>query len=613
MRRRSWAVVVAGLVLAGCANPPATAPAADELTEWLMTSSTAEAVGDAARDRSWLSEAPGDVADLRAVMAAAEIADVAELDQALRQVRGEMPSLFGALRQRRPGSTRGDLAHWVGVALLTFSAAEPDTALIPASDLWAADYLEDINEVRDIARRGNLERSARPIVVDAEPPPADFAFKPASWHRLVAPLADDPAWPAFAAPASPGIVGLVQLTAGEALESDDYLLAVRRPGQARVRADYIETVAFYKLAEDRQLELDSTGNLALRADQMLTVVADNPERPTFWAWLGDGRLVRVRRECCDAPEGLDMLLWVQLRRGSAKGAWTMVPPSDFRPMSWTEYQEAQIAAGRWAAPSERPTIYPPLGDIAQSRTDRPSIAGSRLMVFRAGLDEGEPLFVVHGSPGLGSRYMREPLIETVGTTQQLFFYDQRGSGYSDGADDPGAFTMRRMVDDLELLRKRAALEQIDLMAHSFGGLVALHYALVYPERVRRLLLIEPEPASRSEWLEYMEVAGGELSMEDRQRFGQYGDEYERANWEATRDLVRNSLGDWDLHERLAEIRVPTLIVAGSAGTLAGAQRLQTSLPASELVVLDGVGHYPFIEAPERFAQAVIDFLRRFGS
>ncbi len=612
MRRLLRLALVSVLAVAACARPPATTPGADALTEWLMTSETAGAIGDAALNQSWLSEAPGDIADLRAVLAAAQMADVDGLAQTLSPVRGEMKSLFGALRQRRPGSTRGDLAHWVGVALLTFSPVDPDTAQIPTSDLWADDYLQDISELRDIALAGNLESVARPLVANAEPPPPDFTFKPRSWHSLFAARAEQAGWPLFGAPASRGVVGVLQLDAGEILESDDYMLAVRSPGRARVRSDYVETVGYFKLNAEREMEFVNGGNLALRADQTITVLAHRADRKKLWVWVGDGRLAVVNSECCDQPEDVDTLLWLRLSDGPSKGRWTMIPDDDFRAVSWSDYQAAQIAAGRWASPSSRPTSYPQMGDFYTSRTDTPSVAGARLVVYRAGLAEGEPIFVVHGSPGLGSAYLRESFTETIGVARQLFFYDQRGSGYSEGADDPGAFTMRRMVDDLELLRKRADLEQIDLMAHSFGGLIALHYALVYPEHVRRLLLIEPEPASRAEWLEYIDTGVTELSLDDRTRFGQSADEYVRANWDATRDLVRDSLGAWDLHARLGEISVPTLIVSGTQGALAGAEHLHAGLPDSELVVLEGVGHYPFIEAPEQFARAVLDFLRRTG-
>ena len=497
MRKFSWTAVTVGLLAAACARPPATAPGGDALTEWLITSETARAIGDAALNQSWLSSAPGDVADLRAVMAATQIADVAELDKTLRPVRDDMKSLLGALRQRRPGSTRGDLAHWVGVAVLTFSEAEPDTKQIPASDLWADDYLEDILELRGIALRGNLESVARPMVMNAKPPPPDFTFKPRSWNTLFAARAEQVGWPVFAAPASRAVIGFLQLELDETLEADDYLLAVQSPGRARVRVDYVETVGYYELNDERELVVESVGNLALRADQTITVLAWRAERKRLWVWLGDGRLAVVNSECCYAPENLDTLLWLRLSDGPSRGSWTMIPEEDFRAVPWEEYQAAQIAAGRWTAPSSsRPTSYPRLGEFSTGRTDRPVVAGAGLMVFRAGVAEGEPIFVVHGSPGLGSAYLREPVTAAIGAAHQLFFYDQRGSGYSDGADDRGAFTMRRMVDDLELLRKRADLEQIDLMGHSFGGLIALHYALVYPERVPRLLLVEPDPPSR---------------------------------------------------------------------------------------------------------------------
>jgi len=470
----------------------------------------------------------------------------------------------------------------------------------------------------------------------------------------VAATAASAAWPVFDAPEAVAEAGklrigtVVEFAEGEVLSSDDFVLQVRRPGHVRVRVDYVKTMARYRLTDDGHLEFDRAMNLAVRADQTLTVVAHDVERRKLWVWLGDGSLVAVDADCCHPVGDVDTLLWLRLATGPAEGKWMMAPESGFRPASWEEHRLGEIAAGR---PHERPRSYPRMGGLGTRDTVRPVVAGARLTIWRRGLAEDEPVFVVHGSPGLGSAYLRLPLTETLGQDRQLFLYDQRGSGYSEGADDRTMLTIEQMVNDLDLLRQRAELEQIDLLAHGFGGLVALRYVLLYPHRVRRLVLIEPEPGSYGEWAAFLDEVDARQSPADRAEVARYEEtraehpewtvspgmeaailglrtraytvdpaaadridfaltDYVLDNWAVTRDALRADLGGWDLHASVSTLSVPTLIVAGDYGALAGAERLHDSLHSSELVVMPGVGHYPFVEAPEQFAQIVLDFLRR---
>ncbi len=656
MRKLWQAAMTVGLLATACARPPATSPDTDALVEWLMTSPTAQEIADAALSYGWFSDVPGPgkVGDLVAVMAATDTRGVKELDRALRPVAGQMHALLGALRHRRLGSTRGDRAHWAGVALLAFSEAEPDTEQIPATELWDVDYLGDIGELRAIAARGNLSNVARPLVLDPEPPPPDFTFKPLNWRTRVAARAERSGWLVFDTPEAASSAakvfasGAVEFVQDEVVSSDDYVVQTKRPGRAQVRADYVQTVARYARDESGRLVFDARMNLAARADQTLTVMAHNEERRKLWVWLGDGKLAQVDEDCCYPTEGLDTLLWLRLANGLSKGKWMMAPTADFRPASRAEYVAGEVAAGRL---SERAHAYPTMGLYGPRDNARPVVVGARLSIWRRGIAEGEPIFVVHGLPGLGSAYLREPLADALGKVRQLFFYDQRGSGYSEGGDDLDLLTMDQMVTDLDLLRQRADLEQIDLLAHGFGALVALRYATLYPQRVSRLILVEPEPASYGEWVAFLEEVDARRSPAERidtERFErhvaalpEWGNtpgvmlgllglrtrpytvdpaaadridfaltDYVLQNWAITREALRQDLGGWDLHDDLSAISMPTLIVAGDHGALAGAQRMHEGLPNSELIVLDNVGHYPFIEDPARFAQSVLDFLRR---
>ena len=165
-------VLALGFLAVACAKGPATQPDADSLVEWLMVSQTAQAIGAAALNQSWLSEAPAQIADLRAVMAATDTEGIAELEETLGPVAGDTRLLLAALRQRRPGSTRGDLAHWVAVATVDVLGSEPDLGRMPDNDQWDCEYLANIMDLRAIANRGTLANVSRPAMLELEPPPA---------------------------------------------------------------------------------------------------------------------------------------------------------------------------------------------------------------------------------------------------------------------------------------------------------------------------------------------------------------------------------------------------------------------------------------------------------
>ena len=128
--------------------------------------------------------------------------------------------------------------------------------------------------------------------------------------------------------------------------------------------------------------------------------------------------------------------------------------------------------------------------------------------------DARPLLVLHGGPGLGSRYLRAPLTATLGDHRVLVFYDQRGSGYSEGADAPDELTIDRFVADVDAVRAAAGVASIDILGHSFGGLLALHYALAHPDRVGHLVLVDPDPPSRPLWETYRQRLETRTAPED---------------------------------------------------------------------------------------------------
>jgi proline iminopeptidase len=274
-------------------------------------------------------------------------------------------------------------------------------------------------------------------------------------------------------------------------------------------------------------------------------------------------------------------------------------------------------------------------------------ADDALLFFRS-VGKGTPLIVLHGGPGMSHDYLAPQVTQLLADDLRLIFYDQRASGRSTGLEDTTRLTMVQFVEDLEQVRRALGLERMNLLGHSFGGLLAMYYAATYPSQVERLLLIDPSPASwelnfpyfrqtieerrtEAEQRELDEIAMHEGYRNDpaamqrrfRVNFRTYFkdrtlsdslaleiDEQWLENYNVTNRLVWEDLGRYDIHEQLNRVSAPTLIVYCDASVLSrkGAEAISAHIPVSRLIVLEDVGHFPYIEAPQAFMAAVKAFI-----
>jgi pimeloyl-ACP methyl ester carboxylesterase len=109
------------------------------------------------------------------------------------------------------------------------------------------------------------------------------------------------------------------------------------------------------------------------------------------------------------------------------------------------------------------------------------------------LKSGHVLIAIHGGPGMTSDYMLN-LEKLAGPNLAVVTYDQRGVGRSASPPaDPSSYTLEKYAEDLEAVRKATGADIIHLFGHSWGGIVALRYATLYPERVRSILLMGSGP------------------------------------------------------------------------------------------------------------------------
>lgn len=267
-------------------------------------------------------------------------------------------------------------------------------------------------------------------------------------------------------------------------------------------------------------------------------------------------------------------------------------------------------------------------------------------LFYEVVGRGDPVVVVHGGPGLDHAYLR-PGLDVLAPTASLIYFDQRGTGRSEAALDSSTITLDAFVRDIDALRQALGHERVTLLAHSFGGLIALAYARAHPAHTRALILVasvEPgrrwaaasaerlrrarSPADSAEMADLAASPG--FAARDAGTFSRYYRAAYRATMRdpALLDLVdldlagrtaRNgpdvarllgtSMGEVDWWEELPGLDVPTLILHGRSDPtpVAMARALEEALPDARLTLLDA-GHFPWVEDGQALVRAVTTFL-----
>lgn len=261
-----------------------------------------------------------------------------------------------------------------------------------------------------------------------------------------------------------------------------------------------------------------------------------------------------------------------------------------------------------------------------------------------------PLVCLHGGPGATHDYLT-PLEGIAATGRRVVLYDQLGWGNSDHPQNPSMWTTELFVDEHAVLLRELGLERAHLLGHSWGGMLALEYALTQPAELASLVLASATASSR-QWAEESERLISELPSEVRETIRKHqaagttdSPEYQEAcrefsrrhggrhvnpkpewfnkamgklgeneiyltMWGPSEFFITGTLKDWDVSERLGEIRVPTLVTAGrfDEATPALAKTLQRGIPGSECVIFEKSAHFPHVEETEHFLEVVDRFL-----
>jgi proline iminopeptidase len=259
------------------------------------------------------------------------------------------------------------------------------------------------------------------------------------------------------------------------------------------------------------------------------------------------------------------------------------------------------------------------------------------------MGHGEPVVLMHGGPGLDHSTLSafEPLADRF----TLVFYDHRCNGRSTG--DVESMTWENLTADAEALRQHLGFDQWAVLGHSFGGMVALEYALRHPTRLSHLLLLDT--CADAHWVQHIgpEILAkrgyGEDTVNGARRF--YGgdltpDEVNRLVMRFATAYYHN-LGllslpravfagmhikmrpeahvfgfkelytGWTVMDRLHEIEIPALVLAGRDDFLSPPEHdaiIADRMPNAELEVVEQAGHNAHDEQPAEVLRLVRRFL-----
>lgn len=252
---------------------------------------------------------------------------------------------------------------------------------------------------------------------------------------------------------------------------------------------------------------------------------------------------------------------------------------------------------------------------------------------------GVPLMLVHGFALSGHTTFLPWARDQLAPKRSVILPDNLGYGFSERFTTPGEYyTLASYSRDLAGILDALGVDKVDLAGHSWGGLMVMQFAHDYPERVRRLVIIDgafyfPRSSPLEKIIDlplgigraatWHALAGGPKSYValicGRQESCAEAAAITRIqdSTEALRATIRTSrtLGADDIdavESGSRHVATTALVLWGAEDPivpLSTGQRLAKELPSARLAVVENAWHMPWLEEPEETARQMLDFLR----
>jgi proline iminopeptidase len=280
------------------------------------------------------------------------------------------------------------------------------------------------------------------------------------------------------------------------------------------------------------------------------------------------------------------------------------------------------------------------------------VPGGRIWYRIVGSGTRTPLVLLHGGPGAPSYYLNP--LAALADERPVIFYDQLGAGRAEKPTDVTLWRVERFVEELRRLRTALRLDQVHLLGHSWGTMLAVDYMLTKPVGVRSLILASPA-LSISRWLEDAatlkktlpesiqaviakhESAGSFDSPEYQAAMTEYYKRYlcrhdpwpddvnktlaelgmsvYRTMWGPSEFTATGSLRTYERAEQLKALTLPVLLTAGryDEATPSTTAYYQSLIPGAKLKIFENSAHFTMQDQPDAYVQAVRDFLHEVES
>ena len=304
-----------------------------------------------------------------------------------------------------------------------------------------------------------------------------------------------------------------------------------------------------------------------------------------------------------------------------------------------------------AASTDHKIKMPSPGTVHVGGSRRIQIGGGH-WVWTKKVGSGDTkVLLVHGGPGADHRYFEcfEDFLPL--NNIEFYYYDQLDSTNSEKPDDPKLWTIERYTDEVEAVRQGLGLEQFYLLGHSWGGVLAIEYALKYQQHLKGLI-ISNMAASSDSFLNHVSKIRAQFPEADRAEL----ERFENANktedpayqkllldklykvficrldpWPdpVSRSLegwnqhvynaiqgrnefeVTGTMKGWDRWAALPKIKVPTLTLGAHYDEMdpEDMRRMATLMPKGQSWISETGSHFAMYDDQQNYFNAVLKFLK----
>lgn len=265
-------------------------------------------------------------------------------------------------------------------------------------------------------------------------------------------------------------------------------------------------------------------------------------------------------------------------------------------------------------------------------------------------DSSIKLLLLHGGPGMTHEYLESFQDYLPDQGIEIYFYDQLGSYFSDQPDDPSLWNVDRFREEVEEVRQKLGLDEFYLLGSSWGGFLAIEYAVKYQSHLKGLILSNTT-ASIAAYSKYINELRDKLPVDVIEKLDEYerNEDYSNPEYEALLDehlnnkyicrldpwpdaakrgfgninpqvyetlhgpnefLVTGNYKDWNRWDDLENIKVPTLVLGSryDSMSMSDQEEMNRRIPNSKLAICENGSHLAMWDDADNYFSYLKEFI-----